>query len=102
MDLLLGVIPRLSHHSHSQLLHLLLHHPPQAKKCQQKCENLRKNLLFFSLFLSLSKPQECGVVGRERTESEEEEKEEEEPLGWFPPALEADLSLQDGTRRNLQ
>lgn len=57
---------------------------------------------FFYLFQALSKPQECGVAGRERTESEEEEKEEEEALGRLPPALEVNLSLQDGTRRNLQ
>lgn len=90
-----------------QLLHPLLHHPPQAMECQQKCAKPQENLLFSSLFQALSKPQECSVArgaqaGGERAESEEEEEEDEEALGWFPPALEPNLSLQDGTCRNLQ
>lgn len=87
-----------------QLLHPLLHHHPQARECQQKCVKPQEKTAFCSLFQVLSKPQECGgargpQAGGERAESEEEE---EEALGWFPPALEANLSLQDGTRQKLQ
>lgn len=87
-----------------QLLHPLLHHHPQARECQQKCVKPQEKTAFCSLFQVLSKPQECGGArgpwaDGERAESEEEE---EEALGWFPPALEANLSLRDGTRQKLQ
>lgn len=36
--------------------------------------------------------------GGERSEEEEEEVD----LGWFPPALETNLSLQEATRWNLK
>ncbi|RMC22193.1 hypothetical protein DUI87_03067 [Hirundo rustica rustica] len=45
---------------------------------------------------------EKGQSQEEEEKEEEEEEEEEEALGWFPPALEANLSLQDGTHQNLQ
>lgn len=89
-----------------QLLHPLLHQHAQARECQQQFVKAQEKTAYCSLFHALFKPQECGGArgpraGGERAESEEEE-EEEEVLGWFPPVLEANLSLQDGTRQNLQ